>query len=65
MVYLKLGASLIAQLVKNLLAIQKTPGSIPGSGRTTGEGLGILQYSWSSIVAQMVKNPPAKWDTWI
>ena len=23
-----------------------------------------LQYSWASLVAQMVKNPPAMWDTW-
>ena len=36
------------------------PGSIPGSGRSTGEGIGYpLQYSWASLVAQMIKNPPA------
>ena len=36
------------------------PGSIPGSGRSTGEGIGYpLQYSWASLVAQLVKNPPA------
>ena len=36
------------------------PGSIPGSGRSPGEGLGYpLQYSWTSLVAQMVKNLPA------
>ena len=34
------------------------PGSIPGSGRSPGEGIGYpLQYSWTSLVAQMVKNP--------
>ena len=32
------------------------PSSIPGSGRSTGEGLGYpLQYSWASLVAQLVK----------
>ena len=36
------------------------PGSIPGSGRSAGEGIGYLfQYSWASIVAQLIKNPPA------
>ena len=35
-------------------------GSIPGSGRSAGEGIGYpLQYSWASLVAQLVKNPPA------
>ena len=42
------------------------PGSIPGSGRSTGEGIGYpLQYSWASPVAQLVKNPPAMWETWV
>ena len=36
------------------------PGSIPGLGRSSGEGIGYpLQYSWSSLVAQLVKNPLA------
>ena len=36
------------------------PGSIPGLGRSPGEGIGYsLQYSSASLVAQMVKNPPA------
>ena len=35
---------------------------IPGWGKFPGEGLGYpLQYSWVSLVAQLVKNPPAKW----
>ena len=39
-------------------------GSIPRSGRSPGEGIGYpLQYSWASLVAQMLKNPPAMWDT--
>ena len=42
------------------------PGLIPGSGRSAGEGLGYpLQYSWASLVAQLVKNPPALWETWV
>ena len=42
------------------------PGSIPGSGRSPGEELGYpLQYSWASLVAQMVKNQPAMQETWI
>ena len=40
--------------------------SIPGSRRSTGEGIGYaLQYSWASLVAQLVKNPPAMWQTWV
>ena len=36
------------------------PGSIPGSGRSPGEGMGYpLQYSWASLVPQLVKNPSA------
>ena len=42
------------------------PGSIPGSGRSAGEGISYsLHYSWASLVAQLVKNPPAVWETWV
>ena len=42
------------------------PGSIPGSGRSAGEGIGYpLQYSWASLVAQLVKNLPAVWESWV
>jgi len=42
------------------------PGSIPGLGRSPGEGTGYpLQYSWASLVAQLVKNLPAMWKTWV
>ena len=35
------------------------PGSIPGLGRSPGEGVGYpFQYSWASLVAQLEKNPP-------
>ena len=41
-------------------------GSIPELGRSPGEGNGYpLQYSWDSLVAQLVKNPPAMWETWV
>ena len=63
-------ASLEAQLVKNLPAMQETP----GSGRSPGEGIGYpnwgthsigypLQYSWASLLAQTVKNLPAIQET--
>ena len=42
------------------------PSLIPGLGRSTGEGIGYpLQYSWASLVAQLVKNLPAVWETWV
>ena len=42
------------------------PGLIPGSGRSAGEGIGYpFQYSWASLVVQLVENPPAMWETWV
>ena len=42
------------------------PSLIPGLGRSSGEGIGYLfQYSWASLVAWLVKNPPAMQDTWV
>jgi len=42
------------------------PGSIPGLGRSPGEGIGYpFQYSWASLVAQMVKNLPTVCETWV
>ena len=42
------------------------PSSIPRSGRSAGEGIGYpLQYSLASLVAQLVKNLPAMWKTWV
>ena len=45
----------------------RDPGSIPGSGRSTGERIVFLgfQYSWASPVTQLVKNPPAMRETWV
>ena len=42
------------------------PGSIPALGRSAGEGTGYpLQYSWACLVAQLVKNLPARRETWV
>ena len=42
------------------------PGLIPGLRRSAGESIGYpLQYSWASLVAQVVKNLPAMWETWV
>ena len=44
----------------------RDPGLIPGLGRSAGEGTGYpLQYSWASLVAQLVKNLPARQETWV
>ena len=41
-------------------------GSTPGLGRSAGEGIGYpLQYSWASLVAQLVKNLPEMQETWV
>ena len=40
------------------------PSLIPGWGRSAGEGIGYpLKYSWASLLAQLVKNPPAMQET--
>ena len=41
-------------------------GSIPGLGRFPGEGTGYpLQCAWACLIVQLVKNPPAMWETWV
>ena len=58
-------ASPVAQLAKNLPAIQKTAVRFLGREEPPGEGMGYpLQYSWASFVAQLVKNPPTMRETW-
>ena len=53
----------------NLLSVYTAagdPGSIPGSGGSAGDGIRYpLQYSCASLVAQLVKNPPAMRETWV
>ena len=42
------------------------PSSIPGSGSYPRKRIGYsLQYSWASLVAQIVKNLPIRWESWI
>ena len=41
------------------------PSSIPRLGRSTGERVDPLQYSWASLVAQLGKNPPVMKETWV
>ena len=55
-------------MVKNLpdnVGKLRDTGLIPGLGRSPGEGVGYpRQYSWGSLVAQMVKNLPTMRETW-
>ena len=58
-------ASLVAQR-KESTRNAGYPGSIPGLGRSPGEGIGCpLQDSWASLVAQLVKSPPTMRETWV
>ena len=53
-IFLSYWTSLIAQLVKESAYNARDPGLIPGSGRSSGEGIGYpCQYSWASPVAQL------------
>ena len=53
-------------MVKNPPANAGDASSIPGSGRSPGGGIGYpLQYSWASLVAQLVKNLLARQKTWV
>ena len=39
------------------------PSSLPGSA---GEGIGYpLQYSWASLMVQLINNLPAMWEIWV
>jgi len=51
---------------KEFIGNAEETGSIPELGRSPGEGIGYpLQYSQTSLVAQMVRNPPAMGETWV
>ena len=64
--HLSRATSLIAQLVKNLPAMQETLVRFLGPGRSTGEGIGYpLQYSWAFLEAQLVNNSPAMREAWV
>ena len=54
----------ITSVGKETACNAEDPDLIPGLGRSPGEGIGYpCQYSWASLVAQLVKNPPAMWET--
>ena len=51
---------------KESACIAGDPHWIPRSGRSAGEKIGYpLQFSWASMVAQLVENLPAMWETWV
>ena len=51
---------------KEFVCIAGDPGLIPGLGRSAEEGIGYpIQYSWAYLVAQLVKSPPARLETWV
>ena len=53
-------AHLVAQLCLILCNLN------PGLGKSAGEGIGYpLQYSWASLMAQLVVNQPAMRETWV
>ena len=59
-----LSSSQVVLVVKNPSADAGDAGSIRGSGRSPGEGIGYpCLYSWASLVAQLVNNLPAVWET--
>ena len=42
------------------------PSPIPGLRSSPGGGIGYaFQYSWTSLMSQMVKNLPGMWETWV
>ena len=44
----------------------RDPSLIAGLGSCPGEGIDYsFQYSWASLLAEMVKNLPAMWETWV
>ena len=61
------GASLIYRSTgKQFTCNWGDPSLIPGFGRSPGEGKGYpLQYSWASLVTQVVENLLVMWETWV
>ena len=55
-----------SSVVKESTCNAGDPSSIPGSERSPRKEIGYpLQYSWASLVARLVKNLPAMWETWV
>ena len=61
-IYANNGASPHSSVDKESACNAGDPCSIPGLGRAIGYP---LQYSWASLVAQLVRNPPAMQETWV
>ena len=60
----RLGKSILD--TKNHVFRENIPSSVPGLGRSTGKGIIYpLQYSWASLVAQLVNTLPAMQETWV
>ena len=56
----------VSSVGKESACSARDPGLIPGSGRSAEEGIEYpLQYSWASLVAQLIKNLPAMQETWV
>ena len=52
-------------MVKNPPAMRETPVRFLGLEDSPEEGIGYpYQYSWASLVTELVKNLPAMWETW-
>ena len=61
-----LGQGFGSSAAKESACNEGDPGSIHRPGRSPGEGTGYrLQYSWASLVAQMIRNLPAMRETWV
>ena len=46
--------------------MQETPVLFLGQEDPLEKGIGYpLQYSWAFLIAQLIKNPPAMWETWV
>ena len=53
-----------SSVVKESACNAEDPSVIPGMGGYAGEEIGYpLQYSWASLVGELVKNPPEMWET--
>ena len=62
----KIQAFLVSSAGKESTCNEGDASSIPGSESSPTEVISYpLQHSWASLVAQMVKNPPAIWEPWV
>ena len=63
---MKLELNKVSSVGKESTCNAGEPSSIPGLGRSPGEVIVYaLQYSWASLVVQLVKNLPVMRETWV